>query len=84
MTVAISLNLSDGVVLAADSATSIPDGAGGVAKVYENAEKLFELGNRPIGVAVYGIGAFGVRSVSSYLNEFEQRDPGGSLLGRPR
>jgi hypothetical protein len=75
MTVAISLNLSDGVVLAADSAATVPGEGGSVLKTYENAEKVFALGNRPIGVALYGIAALGSRSVSSYLNEFEQTDP---------
>src|SRR5206468_6888121 len=42
MSVAIACNLSDGVVLAVDSAVTVPDPAGGgVAKVYENAQKLF-------------------------------------------
>jgi hypothetical protein len=79
MTVAISLNLSDGVVLAADSAATVLGDGGSVLKVYENAEKLFALGDRPIGVAIYGISALGSRSVSSYLNEFEQTDPGSVL-----
>jgi hypothetical protein len=52
MTVAISLNLSDGVVLAADSAATVPGEGGSVLKTYENAEKLFALGNRPIGVVL--------------------------------
>jgi hypothetical protein len=79
MTVAISLNLSDGVVLAADSAATVPGEGGSVLKTYENAEKLFPLGDRPIGVAIYGMAALGSRSVSSYLNEFEQTDPGDVL-----
>jgi hypothetical protein len=82
VTVAVSVNLSDGVVLAADSAATVPGQGGSVLKVYENAEKLFALGNRPIGVAIYGTGALGTRSVSSYLNEFEQTDPGGTLASQ--
>lgn len=71
MTVAASCNLSDGVVLAVDSAVTVPDGAGGVAKIYENAEKLFQLGDRPIGIAGFGLGALGSRAIGSYLHEFE-------------
>jgi hypothetical protein len=71
VTVAVSCNLSDGVVLAVDSAVTLPtDDDESIAKVYENAEKLFELGDRPIGVAVYGLGALGDRSIGSYLREF--------------
>lgn len=69
MTVAISLNLSDGVILGVDSAVSIP-GKAGIAKTYENAEKLFQIGRRPIGVAIFGLGGIGARSIGSYLTEF--------------
>jgi hypothetical protein len=57
VTVAVSLNLSDGVILGVDSAVTIftADGTG-IAKVYEQAEKLFQLSNRPIGLAFYGAG----------------------------
>jgi hypothetical protein len=76
VTVAVSCNLSDGVVLAVDSAVTLPDGSGGIAKVYENASKLFQLGERPIGIAAFGIGALGTRSVGSYVREFETLNPG--------
>lgn len=74
MSVAVSCNLSDGVVLGVDSAVAI-SASGSVAKTYENAEKLFQLGDRPIGVAVFGIGTLGDRSIGSYIREFEIRDP---------
>jgi hypothetical protein len=77
VTVAVSCNLSDGVVLAVDSAVTVPDGQGGVAKVYENAEKLFQLKDRPIGIAAFGIGALGTRSIGSFIQEFEQTNPSG-------
>ncbi len=71
MTVAVSLNLSEGVILGADSATSVLAIGGGVAKVYENADKIFQLGDRPVGIATYGLGGLGGRTVGSYLREFE-------------
>jgi hypothetical protein len=78
MTVAISCNLSDGVVLGVDSAVTVP-GPGGVIKVYENAEKLFQLGYRRIGVAIYGLGSLRTRSIGSYIREFEVLNPAGVL-----
>ena len=75
MTVAVSCNLSEGVVLGVDSAVTLPAPGGGVAKTYENAEKLFQLGDRPIGVAVFGLGTLGDRSIGSYIREFEVKDP---------
>jgi len=70
MTVAVSCSLPDGVILGVDSAVTVP-ASGGVAKVYENAEKIFQLGSRPIGIATYGLGALGTRSIGSYIREFE-------------
>lgn len=75
MTVAVSCNLPDGVILGVDSAVTINDGKGGIAKVYENAEKLFQLGEKPIGIATYGLGALGTRSIGSYVREFELTYP---------
>jgi hypothetical protein len=74
VTVAVSCNLSDRVILGVDSAVTIPTPTG-IAKVYENAEKLFQLGERPIGIATYGLGGIEARSIGSYLREFEVRDP---------
>ena len=76
MTVAVSLNLSDGVILAVDSAVTVPSESGDmIVKVYENARKLFQLGHCPIGVAIYGMGAIGSRGIGSYLREFELTAP---------
>ncbi len=83
MTVAVSVNLSDGVVLAVDSAITL-GGPAGVVKVYEHAEKLFRLQNKPIGIAFYGQATLGARSVGSYLREFEYTNPGDVLTdGKP-
>lgn len=82
MTVAVSCNLSDGVALAVDSAVTVPDASGeGVAKVYENAQKLFQLRGRPIGIAVFGLGTLGSRTIGSYVREFETLDPNGVVSG---
>jgi hypothetical protein len=74
MTVAVACNLSEGVVLAVDSAVSVPTERG-IVKVYENADKLFQLGDKPIGLAVFGLGGFGARSIGSYIREFEVTNP---------
>ncbi len=70
MTVAVSCNLSDGVILGVDSAVTLPS-VNGIVKVYENAAKLFQLGDKPIGIAVFGMGALGNRTLGSYIREFE-------------
>jgi len=81
MTVAVSCNLSDGVILGVDSAITLsgsPAGQSnivGVIKCYEQAEKLFQLGNKPIGIATFGIGGIRGRSIGNYINEFEIKNP---------
>lgn len=42
MTVAVSCNLSDGVILGVDSAVTLTNNKGAIIKVYENAKKLFK------------------------------------------
>jgi len=81
MTVAVSCNLSEGVILGVDSAVAVP-GPRGIAKVYENAEKLFQLGERPIGLATFGLGVFASRSIGSYVREFESANP-DKVITRP-
>ncbi len=83
MTVAVSCNLSGGVILGVDSAVSIPTDKGGILKVYENAEKLFQLGEKPMGVAIYGMAAFGTRGIGTYLREYEVTDRDGVFSGTP-
>ena len=76
MSVAVSCNLSEGVVLGVDSAVSIPHPQGkGIEKTYENADKLFRLGELPVGIAAFGLSAIGERGIGSYIREFEIKDP---------
>ena len=95
MSVAVSCNLSDGVVLGVDSAVTLPGPPivpgqplppnvmhGGVLKVYEDADKLFSLGDRPIGVATFGAAIIGTRTIGNYLREFVVRDPNNVITGQ--
>jgi hypothetical protein len=61
-----------------DSAVTIGD-INNPYKVYEDAEKIFQMGTLPVGVAIYGAAAFGQRTIGSYLREFEIRNPSGVL-----
>ena len=53
MSVAVSLVISDGLVLGVDIAVAISFGPG-KTNIYENAEKLFQLGAKRIGIARLG------------------------------
>lgn len=89
MTIAVTLKVHDGIVLAADSASTMtvlqPDGSIGVANVYNNANKIVNLlKGHPIGAMVWGAGAVGPSSVTTVLKDIramfegEAQGPGGS------
>jgi len=46
VTVAVACNTPEGVILGADSTTTLNDEQGRVLKTYENAVKLFQLGDK--------------------------------------
>lgn len=78
MTIAISLKVNDGVVLATDSASTMKsrtqDGKVDVINIYNNANKLFNLHKRlPIGAVVYGSGSIGHASISTLAKDFRKR-----------
>jgi hypothetical protein len=73
MTIAIALKVGDGIVLGADSAATL-SGDGGVVNVYFNAEKLTNLvKGLPLGMAVYGLGGLGGRSITSLSKDLRAR-----------
>lgn len=71
MSVAVVFNLSDGLVLGVDSALTAFD-AQGISKVFEDADKLFQLSNLPVGIASYGIAGLESRTIGSFIREFER------------
>lgn len=75
MTVAVACNLAEGVVLGVDSAVTLSNQQGEVVKTYEHAVKLFQLGDKPVGIAIYGSAALGTRIIGSYIREFEIENP---------
>lgn len=77
MTVAVAVKVFDGIVLAADSATTLamPNGS---AQVYNNANKVFHLHRgRPIGAMTWGLGQIEGASISTLTKDLRRR-----LMGR--
>jgi hypothetical protein len=77
MSIAILIGVHDGLVLAADSATSLlvttPQGPS-VANVYDNANKIFNLyKGRPIGCVVFGAGSIGNASVGTIIKDLRAK-----------
>jgi hypothetical protein len=80
MTVTISLKVNDGVILAADSASTLlaqtPNGPA-VVQVYNNANKVFNLRKGlPIGAITWGSGSIGRASISSLIKDLRVRFTG--------
>ncbi|HLL61242.1 MAG TPA: hypothetical protein VK338_05975 [Candidatus Nitrosocosmicus sp.] len=78
MSIVVTCNLADGVIVGTDSAVTIegqvstPVGLQtGILKVYNHSEKLFQLEDLPVAIASYGLGSLGDRSIGSYVKEFE-------------
>lgn len=84
MTIAISLKVNDGVILAADSATTLISQDSGpgpvtVVNVYNNANKIFNLvKGLPIGAVTWGAGSIGNASISTLMKDLR------NLLSDPR
>lgn len=75
MTIAISLKVNDGIILAADSASTIISGVHNryVHNIYNNANKIFNLHKgSPIGVITWGAGSIGVASISTLIKDFRE------------
>ncbi len=77
MSIVATVKVYDGIVLGAESMTQLTaviNGQQQVIKAYENAQKLFHIGELPIGVLTYGIGNIGQRSIESFVHEFSQME----------
>ena len=73
MTVAISITVNDGVVMAADSATSLTNNHNQIVNVYNSANKIFNLRKGlPIGAMTWGAGAFGPASIETLAKDFRK------------
>jgi hypothetical protein len=70
MSVAVLLNLSDGLILGVDSAVTVFSGSD-ISKVFEDADKLFQLGSLRVGIATYGVAGLEGRTIGSFIREFE-------------
>ena len=85
MSIAVAISVHDGVVLAADSASTLasglpgmPPGVAGPAQlavnVYNNANKIANLfKGEPIGCVAHGSGSIGNASISTLLKDFREQ-----------
>jgi hypothetical protein len=85
MSIAVVIGVHDGLVLAADSASSLtvssaPNITHGVVNVYDNANKIFNLcKGRPIGCVAFGSGSIGNSSVATLIKDLRVKLRGQEL-----
>lgn len=78
MTIAISIKVSDGIVLAADSAGTLitrnhTDNTKNVINIYNSSNKVFNLlKGLPIGIATWGDEAVGLYSIPMLIKDFRK------------
>ena len=73
VTVVVSVKVFDGMVIAADSATTLPL-PNGSHQVYNNANKIFHLHRQfPIAAATWGLGSIGSASISTLAKDLRRR-----------
>lgn len=80
MSIAVLIAVHDGLVLAADSATTLvvsefPGSAGryAAANVYDNANKIFNLiKGQPLGCVTFGSGSIGKASIATLIKDFRK------------
>src|SRR4051812_32504943 len=73
VTVAVAVKVYDGIVLAADSATT-SQLADGSHQVYNNANKVFQLHRtKPVGAMTWGLGSIGSASIATLAKDIRQR-----------
>lgn len=78
MTIALVIKVNDGIVLAADSATTMTDrqndGSIGIVNIYNNANKVFNLHKAlPIGAMTWGLGNIGPASIATIAKDVRRR-----------
>jgi hypothetical protein len=74
MTVVVTVKINDGIVLACDSAATFSNEVGVAVKIYNNANKCFNLvKGLPIGGMVCGAGGIGSASISTISKDLRNR-----------
>jgi hypothetical protein len=76
VTIIVAFKASDGVILGADGASLVPvrqeDGTTRIIHIFETATKIFQIGDKPVGVAFWGSGSIGTRTLNSLVAQFNR------------
>jgi hypothetical protein len=84
MSIIVSVKIHDGVVMAADSATTFYSSDGHPAQIYEHADKIVNLvKGLPIGVMTCGAGGVGNASIATLLKDLRDQLTDGGAEAAP-
>jgi hypothetical protein len=86
MSIIVSVKINDGIVMAADSATTFFKNTGEAGQIYDHANKIVNLvKGLPIGVMTCGAGGIGNSSVDTLLKDLRARmTKGGDIALDPK
>ena len=74
MSIVVTVKINDGIVMACDSATTFSNEAGLPIKIYNNANKAFNLvKGLPIGGMACGAGGIGASSIATLTKDLRSR-----------
>ena len=68
----VAVNVPEGLVLPADSISTITNDQGAVIQLFEHAHKLTQLSDYPAGTLTWGMGSIAQRTIDSLVYEFSQ------------
>lgn len=84
MTIVVTVKVTDGIVLTADSAATFFGVGQSTTKIYNNANKIVNLvRGRPIGALVYGMGSIGSSSVETLSKDLRTRFLNTNIMSDP-
>jgi hypothetical protein len=72
MTICIAVRVSEGLVLAADSLTTITDASGQIVQNFPHAQKVSQIGDYPIGTLTWGMGSVASLPIDNLVAEFSE------------
>ena len=80
MTIAVSIKINDGIVLAADSAMAVINRDGKASNVYNNSTKIYKITRKlRTGITSWGAGRLKGKSIENIIHEFNYKLKSGEL-----
>jgi hypothetical protein len=80
MTICIGIKVAEGLVLAADSLSTLTNQEGGIVQQFQHSQKLSQIGRYDVGTLTWGAGSIASLTIDSLIAEFaETLAPSGEV-----